>query len=55
MRADFREFGISNYYPDKIKFKKKFYLKSKEIFDLLISKNSYFPIEIEIATFTSWK
>ena len=55
MRADFREFGISNYYPDKTKFNKKFYLKSKEIFDLLISKNNYFPIEIEIATFTSWK
>lgn len=55
MRADFREFGISNYYLDKTKFNKKFYIKSKEIFDLIISKNNYFPIEIEIATFTSWK
>ena len=55
MREEFKEFGISNYYKDKIKFKKDFYIKTNYIFEQIIKKDSYFPIEIEIATFTSWK
>ena len=55
MRNEFKEFGISNYYKDKIKFKKDFYIKTNYIFEQIIKKDSYFPIEIEIATFTSWK
>lgn len=55
MRKDFKEFGISNYYKDKIKFKKEFYIKTNRVFEKIINKNSYFPIELEIATFTTWK
>ena len=55
MRKEFKEFGISNYYKDKTKFNKDFYLKTKNIFEQIIKKNSYFPVEIEIATFTTWK
>lgn len=55
IRDDFRTFGISNYYMDKIKFKRNFYLKSEQVFEQIIRKNSYFPIEIEIASFTTWK
>ena len=55
MRKDFKEFGISNYYKDKIKFKKEFYIKTNRVFEKIIKKNSYFPIELEIATFTTWK
>ena len=55
MRKEFKEFGISNYYKDKIKFKKDFYIKTNHVFEKIIKKNSYFPIEIEIATFTTWK
>jgi len=55
MRNDFKEFGISNYYNDKIKFKKDFYFKTNQVFEKIIKKNSYFPIELEIATFTTWK
>ena len=55
MRNDFKEFGISNYYNDKIKFKKDFYIKTNQVFEKIIKKNSYFPIELEIATFTTWK
>ena len=55
MRTEFKEFGISNYYKDKIKFKKDFYIKTNHVFEKIIKKNSYFPIELEIATFTAWK
>jgi len=55
MRNDFKEFGISNYYNDKINFKKDFYFKTNQVFEKIIKKNSYIPIELEIATFTTWK
>ncbi len=55
MRKEFKEFGISNYYKDKTKFKKNFYIKTNDVFEKIIKKNSYFPIELEIATFTTWK
>ncbi len=55
MRKEFKEFGISNYYKNKIKFKKDFYIKTNKVFEEIIKKNSYFPIELEIATFTTWK
>ena len=55
MRREFKEFGISNYYKDKTKFKKNFFIKTNRVFEQIIKKNSYFPIELEIATFTTWK
>ncbi len=55
MREDFKKFGISNYYKDKLIYKKDFYIKSNRIFEHIIKKNNYFPIELEIATFTTWK
>ena len=55
MRKEFKEFGISNYYNDKIKFKKDFFLITNRVFEKIIKKNDYFPIELEIATFTTWK
>ena len=55
MRKEFKEFGISNYYNDKIKFKKDFFIKTNLVFEKIINKNDYFPIELEIATFTTWK
>ena len=55
MRKDFKEFGISNYYKDKLTFNKEFYKKCNRVFEQIINKNSYFPLELEIATFTSWK
>lgn len=55
MRKEFKEFGISNYYKDKTKFNKNFFIKTNRVFEQIIKKNSYFPIELEIATFTTWK
>jgi len=55
MRKEFKEFGISNYYNDKTKYKKDFFVKTNRVFEKIIKKNDYFPIELEIATFTTWK
>ena len=55
LRTDFKEFGISNYYSTKIPFKKKFLIYTTKVFDSLVSKYKYIPLEIEIATFTAWK
>ena len=40
---------------DKLTFNKEFYKKCNRVFEQIINKNSYFPLELEIATFTSWK
>ena len=55
LREDFRKFGISNYFNEKYKFKKDFYKLTNKIFSKLVEKHKYIPLEIEIATFTSWK
>ena len=55
LRSDFRKFGISNYYNEKYKFKKDFLSLTNNIFSKLVENHKYIPLEIEIATFTSWK
>ncbi len=55
LRSDFRMFGISNYFNEKYKFKKEFLSVTKKIFSKLVENYKYIPLEIEIATFTSWK
>ena len=55
LRSDFRKFGISNYFNEKYKFKKDFLNFTNKIFSKLINSHKYIPLEIEIATFTSWK
>jgi len=55
LRSDFKKFGISNYFNEKYKFKKDFLNLTNKIFSKLVEKHKYIPLEIEIATFTSWK
>ena len=55
LRSDFKKFGISNYFNEKYKFKKDFLSLTNKIFSKLVEKHKYIPLEIEIATFTSWK
>ncbi len=55
IRSDFRKFGISNYFNEKHKFKKDFLKLTNKLFSKLIDNHKYIPLEIEIATFTSWK
>ena len=55
LRSDFRKFGISNYYNEKYKFKKDFLILTNKIFSKLVENHKYIPLELEIATFTTWK
>ena len=55
IRSDFRKFGISNFFNEKQKFKKDFLKLTNKLFSKLIDNHKYIPLEIEIATFTSWK
>ena len=55
IRSDFRKFGISNFFNEKHRFKKDFLKLTNNLFSNLIDKHKYIPLEIEIATFTSWK
>ena len=55
IRKDFKELGISNYYKEKSRTNKNFYRKTNSLFNELIVKHDYIPVEIEISTFTSWK
>ncbi len=55
IRSDLRKFGISNYFDEKHSFKKDFYKLTNNLFSKLIDNHKYIPLEIEIATFTSWK
>tara|TARA_B100000989_G_scaffold241029_1_gene187915 strand:+ start:459 stop:1166 length:708 start_codon:yes stop_codon:yes gene_type:complete len=55
LRSDFRKFGIYNYFKEKYKFKKDFLNLTNKIFKKLVDNHEYIPLEIEIATFTSWK
>ena len=55
IRSDFRKFGISNFFNEKYRFKKEFLKLTNNLFSKLIDNHNYIPLEIEIATFTSWK
>ena len=55
IRSDFRKFGISNFFNEKQRFKKDFLKLTNKLFSKLIDNHKYIPLEIEIATFTSWK
>ena len=55
IRSDFKKFGISNFFNEKQRFKKDFLKFTNKLFSKLIDKHKYIPLEIEIATFTSWK
>ena len=55
IRSDFRKFGISNFFKEKYRFKKDFLILTNNIFSKLVDNHKYIPLEIEIATFTSWK
>ena len=55
IRSDFRKFGISNFFNEKQRFKKDFLKLTNKLFSKLVDKHKYIPLEIEIATFTSWK
>tara|TARA_B100000963_G_scaffold20266_1_gene15341 strand:- start:1070 stop:1777 length:708 start_codon:yes stop_codon:yes gene_type:complete len=55
IRGDFRKFGISNFFNEKHRFKKDFYKLTNKLFSKLVDNHKYIPLEIEIATFTSWK
>ena len=55
IRSDFKKFGISNYFNEKYRFKKEFLKLTNKLFSKLIDNHKYIPLEIEIATFTSWK
>ncbi len=55
IRSDFRKFGISNYFNEKYRFNKDFLKLTNKLFSKLIDNHKYIPLEIEIATFTSWK
>ena len=55
IRSDLRKFGISNFFNEKHRFKKDFLKLTNDLFSKLIDNHKYIPLEIEIATFTSWK
>ena len=55
LRCDFKEFGMINIYNQSQKFKRDFLNKTKLLFAKIVEKHKYIPVEIEIATFTSWK
>ncbi len=55
IRSDFKKFGISNFFNEKHRFKKDFLKLTNILFSKLIDNHKYIPLEIEIATFTSWK
>jgi hypothetical protein len=55
LRCDFKEFGMINIYDQSQKFKRDFLNKTELLFAKIVEKHKYIPVEIEIATFTSWK
>jgi len=55
LRTDFKEIGTSNFYKNEYLFKRDFLKKLKIIFDKIIKKYEYIPMELKIATFTAWK
>jgi hypothetical protein len=55
LRSDFKEFGMINIYDQSQKFKRDFLNKTELLFAKIVEKHKYIPVEIEIATFTSWK
>ena len=55
LRHDFKEIGTSNFYENEYFFKRVFLKKVQIIFDKIIKKYEYIPMELKIATFTAWK
>jgi len=55
LRSDFKEFGMINIYDQSQIFKRDFLKKTESLFSKIIEKHKHIPVEIEIATFTSWK
>jgi len=55
LRHDFKEIGTSNFYENEYFFKRDFLKKVQIIFDKIIKKYEYIPMELKIATFTAWK
>ena len=55
LRSDFKEFGMINIYDQSQIFKRNFLKKTELLFSKIIEKHKHIPVEIEIATFTSWK
>ena len=55
IRSDFRKFGISNFFNEKHRLKKDFLKLTNKLFSKLVNNHNYIPLEIEIATFTTWK
>ena len=55
LRSDFKKFGLINIYDQKQIFKRNFFKKTELLFSKIIQQHESIPIELEIATFTSWK
>ena len=55
LRSDFKEFGLINIYKQNQIFKRDFLKKTESLFSKIIQQHENIPIELEIATFTSWK
>tara|TARA_Y100000022_G_scaffold66051_1_gene56735 strand:+ start:13158 stop:13862 length:705 start_codon:yes stop_codon:yes gene_type:complete len=55
LRSDFKQFGLINIYDQNQIFKRDFLKKTELLFSKIIQQHESIPIELEIATFTSWK
>ena len=55
LRSDFKKFGLINIYDQKQIFRRDFLKKTELLFSKIIQQHESIPIELEIATFTSWK
>lgn len=55
LRSDFKQFGLINIYDQNQIFKRDFLKKTELLFSKIIQRHESIPIELEIATFTSWK
>jgi hypothetical protein len=55
LRSDFKQFGLINIYDQNQIFKRDFLKKTELLFSKIIQRHGSIPIELEIATFTSWK
>ena len=55
LRSDFKQFGLINIYDQNQIFRRDFLKKTELLFSKIIQQHESIPIELEIATFTSWK
>ena len=56
LQSDFDKIVKNSKFSNReIEFKKDFLSLTNKIFSKLVEKHKYIPLEIEIATFTSWK